>query len=163
MYPLLDHDDFAKSRKALLATSAFLLLLNHLQIVGDNITILGLNLKIDRNVILGFGSLFLIYFSYAFIIRGVEQYFASRLSGVTESLTGVIEEIKRFSENQVWSETLVELENRVSEDLKLIKQVSGEVNKFVTISLEVVPPLLLAGYTAYSVNAISAIFALVKA
>ena len=82
MYPLLDHDDFSKSRKALLATSAFLLLLSHLQIVGESVTVSGLTFKIDRTVFMGFGSIFLVYFSYAFVMRAFELYFSKRISAL---------------------------------------------------------------------------------
>lgn len=78
MYPLLEHEDFQKSRKALMATSAFVLLLHNFQIAGTVIEISGLKLNFDREVVVGFASLFLVYFTYVFVVRASEYFLTGR-------------------------------------------------------------------------------------
>lgn len=72
MYLMLDHDNFLQSRKALMVTSATVLLLHNLDIKGSVVELSGLTLNLDRGVLVGFTSLFLLYFFAVFIIRGLE-------------------------------------------------------------------------------------------
>ncbi|TBH58558.1 hypothetical protein ELG65_09115 [Rhizobium leguminosarum] len=157
MYPLLDHDDFAKSRKALMATAAFLLLVSHLQILGDSINVSSLTLKIDRSVVIGLGSVFLLYFSFVFIIRSVELYFSTWLEDIHKKLTNLLNEVKEVGEIGALLGNIRVIEPQIKEEISKVKRMSGGLRLFVMVVLEVAPPLLLAAYTAYAVGARSAI------
>jgi hypothetical protein len=73
MQPLLDHEDFVKSRKALLASSSFLLLAQHISTSGGNGAITVMSLQIDHGVFIGLGCLSVLYFAWVFLFRSVEQ------------------------------------------------------------------------------------------
>ncbi|MDW5314337.1 hypothetical protein [Rhizobium sp. PL01] len=162
MYPLLDHDDFAKTRKALVATAAFLLLINHLQIVGESITILGLNLKINKSTINGFGSLFLLYFIYVFIVRAIEKNLSSKLDVIHQDIDLFMKEFRgRPSEGPV-SENKIYFETRVAELISDLKDTGKTLSRFVVLGVEVIPPLLLALYAAYVVGAPAALSSFLK-
>ncbi|MCC2608845.1 hypothetical protein [Neorhizobium petrolearium] len=157
MYPLLDHDDFAKSRKALMATAAFLLLINHLQIVGDSVTVSGLTLRVDRSAVIGFGSLFLAYFSYVFIVRALEQYFSTRVAEVHQDLLQLMEEVKQFYGERALIGKEEEFRGRASARMSDINRISRFIRISVMLGLEVAPPILFAVYTVYAVGAGAAI------
>ncbi|MQX59254.1 hypothetical protein [Sinorhizobium meliloti] len=157
MHPLLDHDDFAKSRKALIATAAFLLLINQLQIAGESIDVSGLTLKIDRDTVVGFGSLFLVYFTYVFIVRAFDQVMSSRIVEVREDLDRLIKDAKEVIENETFFIKRIEFENRLSGTISKLRDTTKFLSRFVLISVEVGPPLLLALYTAYAIGAPAAL------
>jgi len=157
MHPLLDHDDFAKSRKALIATAAFLLLVNQLQIAGESIDVSGLTLKIDRDTVVGFGSLFLVYFTYVFIVRAFDQVMSSRIVEVREDLDRLIKDAKEIIENETFFIKRIEFENRLSGTISKLRDTTKFLSRFVLISVEVGPPLLLALYTAYAIGAPAAL------
>jgi len=150
----MDHDDFTKTRKALLATSAFLLLVNHLQISGDSLTVVGLMFKLDKSVILGFGSLFLIYFIYAFAFRAFELYMTRKITEVRQGLKEVREDIEKADETS--SALRWELLQRAKHTLSVVEGATVKLQSSVMIGLEVGPPLVLAIYTGCSIGAISA-------
>lgn len=152
MYSLLDHDDFAKSRKALLATCASLLLVGHLQIVGESLTILGLTFKLDRTVLIGFGSIFLIYFTYAFVVRSTELYFSRRIGAVQRRLAELVNEIRNV--DTVAIHLVEEMLQKINETVVSLEDTTSYLQVRVLIGLEIAPPLLLAAYTAYNVSAI---------
>ncbi|MBX4884020.1 hypothetical protein HJA90_10540 [Rhizobium bangladeshense] len=86
MYPLLDHDDLQKSRKALLATSALLIVLHELKFSAGAIDVGGLKFALDQGVLVGFATVFLFYFGYVFILRAVEFSFSTRLDTLKRQL-----------------------------------------------------------------------------
>ncbi|MBX5268567.1 hypothetical protein HJB99_07730 [Rhizobium sp. NLR17b] len=96
MYPLLDHDDLQKSRKALLATSALLIILHELKFSAGAIDVGGLKFAIDQGVVVGFATVFLFYFAYVFILRAVEFSFSTRL----DTLKRQLEEYKERQEEE---------------------------------------------------------------
>lgn len=73
MQPLLDHEDFIKSRKSLLASSSLLLLLQHVSSSDDVETITFMSLQIKQSALIGFSSLSVCYFAWVFLLRSVEQ------------------------------------------------------------------------------------------
>ncbi|WP_457586110.1 hypothetical protein [Ensifer canadensis] len=162
MYPLLDHDDFTKSRKALMATAAFLLLVDHLQIVGESVAIAGLTFKLDKNAVIGFGSLFLLYFAYVFIVRAIEQSMSARLAEVREEIDRLIRDVRGVIEAEALSIKRIEFENRIGGTLDKLKETTRLLSRFTLLSVEVGPPLLLALYTAYAVGAPSAIASFIR-
>ncbi|MDX0834008.1 hypothetical protein GOD82_29775 [Sinorhizobium medicae] len=162
MHPLLDHDDFAKSRKALIATAAFLLLVNHLQIAGESIAISGLTLKIDRNTVIGFGSLLLVYFTYVFVIRAIEQSLSVRISEIRQDLEKLVKEVKEIVETDNFSSKRIEFENKLNETVSTLRDTTKMLSRFVLFSVEAGPPLLLAFYTAYAVGAPAALLSFLK-
>ncbi|MBP2540393.1 hypothetical protein J2768_002830 [Agrobacterium tumefaciens] len=73
MQPLLDHEDFTKSRKALLASSSFLLLAQHVSTSGGADTISIMSLRISHEALIGLGCLSVLYFAFVFIFRSLEH------------------------------------------------------------------------------------------
>lgn len=73
MQPLLDHEDFNKSRKALLASAALLLLAQHVSLTDSGQKITLMSLQIEHGAILGLGCLSVLYFSWVFIFRCFDQ------------------------------------------------------------------------------------------
>lgn len=61
-----------------MATSAFVLLIHNFQIAGTVIEVSGLKLNFDRDVVVGFASLFLVYFTYVFVVRASEYFVTGR-------------------------------------------------------------------------------------
>jgi hypothetical protein len=73
MQPLLDHEDFVKSRKALLVASLFLLLTQHVNWIGAGGAIAIMSLQIDHNAITGLACLTAIYFCWVFLFHSAER------------------------------------------------------------------------------------------
>ncbi|KQS95371.1 hypothetical protein ASG50_25435 [Rhizobium sp. Leaf386] len=74
-----------------MATSAFMIILSELQFVGSEISIDGVKLTLDKNVIVGFATVFLLYFVYVFMLRMLEFSFATRI----ETLKGNLEKLQK--------------------------------------------------------------------
>jgi hypothetical protein len=103
MYAFMDHEDFVKSRKALLSTSFILLVIQIFEISGNNIDVFGLNINFNRNASIGLASLFVIYFLFIFVLRALD----GRL-------------------NDIYKRTAEEEKRRIQEDIDTISNANQE-------------------------------------
>ena len=69
-----DHSDFKKSRIALLSTSIILFILSNVNLLSDSITILGLEIEVDKNNLLILWRLIVCYFIYIYMGRSSNEY-----------------------------------------------------------------------------------------
>ncbi len=79
MYTVLEHDDLQKSRRALMATSFFILFIFHIEIVKSELSVFGLSVNIDKNHIIGLSSLLDIYLLCVFVLRHFNVNFSELL------------------------------------------------------------------------------------
>lgn len=174
MYPLLDHEDFQKSRKALMATSAFVILVHKLHFTGSTIQISGVNLSIDTEVLTGFSNLFLLYFLYVFLMRAFDHY----VSGSFERVLARIEEIKaarkeieerhaRLANKQRLIATEEDEERRFSDQMQSLLYIYPQLAKFsrasVVIGVDLIPAIFLAAWALKSAGSLNAILTFLHA
>ncbi|WP_143541120.1 hypothetical protein [Rhizobium anhuiense] len=119
-------------------------------------TVSGLTFKIDRTVFMGFGSIFLVYFSYAFVMRAFELYFSKRISALQEGMKELLREIREVDISSIQIGDRADLETRLKDAITDVQKMSEKMQSWVLFGLEIIPPLLLAGYTAYKVGAAGA-------
>jgi len=69
---VLEHDDFKKSRRALIASSVVLFVFSELTLLTNEIEIFKLKLLIDQSKLVVFSACTTLYFVYIFLIRAKE-------------------------------------------------------------------------------------------
>lgn len=68
MSAMMEHDDFRKSRRALIVSSAFLFIVSSLEFRSDEIDVLGLKFGIDQEKVVSLCSATVLYFLYIYIV-----------------------------------------------------------------------------------------------
>ncbi|NEH72292.1 hypothetical protein [Rhizobium leguminosarum] len=157
MYPLLDHGDLQKSRKALLATSALLIILHELKFSAGAIDVGGLKFALDQGVLVGFATVFLFYFAYVFVLRAVEFSFSTRLETLKRQFDEYKEEretefreIERMSSlysNKLDMDNDREVQDFTNFHRKHTRQVSSwlySIKRAIFLTIDLMVPLALA-------------------
>jgi len=78
LFPLLDHDDFKKSRKAVIVTAIGLLAISKLVEVNGETKVLGIKIVADKDILVASTFAALCYFLYVFIFRTYERFHEGR-------------------------------------------------------------------------------------
>lgn len=68
-----DHDDFKKSRAALLSTSVILFLFSRVNLQSDTMDIFGLKIGVSKDELVFFWQLVVLYFGYVFLIKAYAE------------------------------------------------------------------------------------------
>lgn len=168
MYALMDHEDIIKSRKALMVTSLFLIILHSFQISGQTINIFGLEAKFDKELSLGLCGLAVFYFLYIFILKVVESKVFEAIEFRIQNYKLLLEDLKKrvddpdyftkeeskiippgieYRERKDWIDSIKTKLDQAFISLKMI----------TFLLVDVCPPLLFAIFAIKKTHALSAV------
>lgn len=173
MYALMDHEDIAKSRKALMATCVLLIVLHSFQISGQTFNIFGLEAKFDKELSLGLCSLAVLYFLYVFLIKVIESKVLEAIESRIEGYKSQLDEIKKRLDSgdfhSVSDDRMVPPGVEFRDYKRFISSISVKLDvafrslKTITFLLvDVGPPLLFAVFAIKKAKAVSHISALLS-
>lgn len=151
MNPLLDHDDFQKSRKALMITACTLLILSSIHIVGDSISVWGINIRFERDSFIALGGLGLIYFTYVFILRGMEHAVTQRIYEEGVRLKNLKEYFLEDEQNDLFRRSYKY--ERAERRIRYYEVVQSMAKLLVLVSIDLVIPVIFSAWVLSHVSA----------
>ncbi|MGW6778318.1 hypothetical protein ACWF50_09730 [Brucella pseudogrignonensis] len=157
MYAFMDHEDFVKSRKALISTSFILLIIQIFEFSGSQIDIFGLVVKFNKNVSIGLSSLFVIYFLFIFIMRALDGRVNDIYTRIADREKRIIQEdINEIRGNYTSISTPEEhiewLEKKLNSTEALVLKKADYMRLIIYILADILPPVSLAIFSLSKVN-----------
>lgn len=155
MFPFLDHDDFKKSRKAVIITSIGLLAISKLIHVDGETSVLGMRITADKSVLVASAFTSLMYFLSVFIFRIFEYFLelsANKMMTGIERIRAEIEGSRKIEmhskKTDVLGESLDYASQKVTENLDQIVYRLGRIRIAIVIFVDILPVLIISYISA---------------